>query len=56
MNVVPVLGAGGLRLPLGTRVTETKHLRKGGNPFPPEMCEMVHALWLNGGNTALRTV
>jgi hypothetical protein len=55
MNVVPVLGAGGLRLPLGTRVTKTKHARREGNPYPPEMHETVCALWLDGGNAALRT-
>jgi hypothetical protein len=55
MNVVPVLGTGGLRLPLGTRVTKTKHARRGGNPYPPEMREMVRALWLDSGNAALRT-
>jgi hypothetical protein len=55
MNVLPVLGTGGLRLPLGTRVTKTKHARRGGNPYPPEMRETVRALWLDGGNAALRT-
>jgi hypothetical protein len=55
MNVVPFLGTGGLRLPLGTRVTETKHAMRGGNPYPPEMREMARALWLDGGNAALRT-
>jgi hypothetical protein len=55
MNVLPVLSARGLRLPLGTRVTKTKHARRGGNPYPPEMRETVCALWLDGGNAALRT-
>jgi hypothetical protein len=55
MNVVPVPGVGGLRLPLGTRVTKTKHARRGGNPYPLKMREMVRALWLDGGNAALHT-
>ncbi len=55
MNVVPVLGAGGLRLPLGTRVTKTKHARRRGNPYPPEMHETACTLWLDSGNAALRT-
>ncbi len=55
MNVLPVLGAGGLCLPLGMRVIKTKHARRGGNPYPPEMRETVRALWLDGGNAALRT-
>ncbi len=55
MNVLPVLDTGGLHLPLGTRVTETKHARRGGNPYPPELRETVPALWLDGGNAALHT-
>ena len=62
MNNAAILPDGsGVRLPLGTRVPEKKHAIRGGNPYPPEMCELVLATWQNGGgansggNAALRT-
>ena len=62
MNNAAILPDGsGVRLPLGTRVPEKKHAMSWGNPYPPEMRELVLATWQNGGgangggDAALRT-
>jgi hypothetical protein len=52
MNNAAILPDGsGVRLPLRTQVPEKKHAMRGGNPYPPEMRELVLATWQNGVRT-----
>ena len=46
----PILPRGdGIRLPLGTRIADRPHARRGGRPYPKEDREMVVQIWLNAG-------